>query len=89
MQGRIQDSLMGVHIYKGGFNLLILLDLLFFPDFLKILHKKSFVSKGGSSKPLEPRAWTPFGSATLMLMTTIFWLPQKFPWHNVQNLASQ
>ena len=39
LQGRIQDSLHGAQIYKGGFDLLILPDyLLTFPDFLKILH---------------------------------------------------
>ena len=36
IQGRIHDSLMEVHVDKGGFDLLILPDYsLLFPDFVK------------------------------------------------------
>ena len=56
---------MGVHIYKVGFDLLILPDyLLFSPDLLKIRHENEIILSqrggggggggGGSSEPLEP-----------------------------------
>ena len=50
-QGQIQDFLIGVQIYKGGFDLYIVPDfLLFLPAFSEMEY---FVSKGGSSDPLE------------------------------------
>ena len=52
-----QTNSLGIQIYEGGFDLLIVLDyMLFFPYFLKILHKKwnIFVSEGDSSELPEP-----------------------------------
>ena len=53
----IQDSLIDVHIYKGGwgFDLLILPDyLLTFPDYLKTLSEMNILSRRGFERTRKP-----------------------------------